>query len=97
MRPSIALSENVDRVREVLARFGLANPRIFGSAARSEDTDISDLDVLVEAAPGTSLYDLAMAELELEAILRCKVDIVTKGFLAADIAERADADSVPMP
>jgi predicted nucleotidyltransferase len=39
MRPSTALSRHVDQVREVLARHGLANPRIFGSAARGEDVE----------------------------------------------------------
>jgi predicted nucleotidyltransferase len=97
MRPSISLENNRDRVREVLGRFGMANPRIFGSAARGEDNDASDLDILVDAPTGTSLYDLAAVEIELEAILGCKVEVVTKGFLAPDIAERAEADLLPIP
>jgi predicted nucleotidyltransferase len=59
MRPSISLENNRSQVREVLQRFGMTNPRVFGSAARGEDTDKSDLDILVDAPPGTSLYDLA--------------------------------------
>jgi uncharacterized protein len=97
MRPSIALSQHAAQVREVLARLGMANPRIFGSAARGEDAEDSDLDILVDASPGTSLYDLAQAEIELEAILGCKVEVMTKGFLAPDIAERAEADLLPIP
>jgi predicted nucleotidyltransferase len=97
MRPSIALSEHARQVREVLTRFGMSNPRIFGSVARGEDTDKSDLDLLVDAPPGTSLYDLARVETELEAILGCKVEVMTKGFLASDIAERAEADQLPIP
>jgi uncharacterized protein len=97
MRPSLALSEHADQVRQVLARFGLSNPRIFGSAARSEDTEDSDLDVLVDPSPDTTLYDLAGAETELEVLLGCKVEVVTKGFLAPDIAERAEADALPVP
>lgn len=81
----------------MLARFGLSNPRIFGSVARSEDTDESDLDVLVDPSPDTSLFDLASAEIELEALLGCKVEVLTKGFLAPDIAERAEADAMPVP
>ncbi len=97
MKPSLALSEHAGQVREVLARSGMRNPRIFGSAARGEDTDKSDLDLLVDAPPGTSLYDLARVETELEAILGCKVEVMTKGFLAPDIAERAEADQLPIP
>jgi uncharacterized protein len=97
MRPSISLEKNRDRVREVLQRFGMANPRNFGSAARGEDNAASDLDILVDAPTGTSLYDLAAVEVELEAILGCKVEALTKGFLAPDIAERAEADLLPIP
>ena len=97
MRPSIALSEHANQVREVLARFGISNPRIFGSVARGEDTDKSDLDLLVDAPPGTSLYELAKVETELEAILGCKVEVMTKGFLASDVAKRAEADQLPIP
>jgi len=63
MRPSISLENHRDQVREVLQRFRMANPRIFGSAARGEDTEQSDLDILVDAPNGTSLYDLAGVEL----------------------------------
>jgi predicted nucleotidyltransferase len=97
MRPSIALSQNAAQVREVLARLGLLNPRIFGSAARGEDTEDSDLDILVDASPKTSLYDLAQAETELQAILGCRVEVLTKGFLTPDIAERAEAELFPIP
>jgi predicted nucleotidyltransferase len=96
MRPSISLENNRSRVREVLRRFGMIIARVFGSAARGEDTDKSDLDVLVDAPPGTSLYDLAAVEVELETILGCKVEVLTKGFLAPDIAQRAEIDHLPI-
>jgi uncharacterized protein len=88
----MSLQNHRDRVREVLQRFGMTNPRVFGSTARGEDTDKSDLDILVDAPPGTSLYDLAAVEVELEAIVGCRVEVLTKGFLASDIAERAEVD-----
>jgi predicted nucleotidyltransferase len=47
----------------------MANPRIFGSTARGDDAEGSDLDILIEAPPGTTLYDLARVELELESVL----------------------------
>jgi uncharacterized protein len=97
MRPSISLENNRSQVREVLQRFGMTNPRVFGSAARGDDTDKSDLDILVDAPPGTSLYDLAAVEVELEAILGCEVEVLTKGFLASDIAERAEIDLLRRP
>ncbi len=53
MRPSLALKANADRVIKILSRFNVKNPRIFGSTARAEDDDESDLDILVE--PGEEL------------------------------------------
>jgi predicted nucleotidyltransferase len=84
-------------VREILDRAGLRNAKLFGSAARGEDTEKSDLDLLVEAPQGTTLYDLARVELELEALLGCRVEVLTEGFLASDIANRAEADLTPIP
>jgi uncharacterized protein len=97
MKPSIALQAHREEVREVLERFRMLNPRIFGSTSRNEDTEKSDLDILVDAPSGASLYDLAQVELELEAILGCKVEVLTKGFMALDVIERAEADLILMP
>ena len=49
VKPSISLEKNRARVREVLHRFRMGNPRIFGSAARGEDNEQSDLDILIDA------------------------------------------------
>jgi uncharacterized protein len=59
----------------------MRNARVFGSAARGDDTEESDLDILVESSPGTTLYDLARVELELETLLGCKVEVLTRAFL----------------
>ena len=97
MKPSIALERNRKQVHEILAGFRMCNPRIFGSAARGEDTDISDLDILIDAPPDASLYDLMQVEIELEAILGCRVEVLTKGFMAPDVFERAEADLTCIP
>jgi uncharacterized protein len=97
MKPAIELQAHREEVREVFQRFSMRNPRIFGSTSRNEDTAKSDLDILVEAPSGTSLYDLAKVEIELEAILGCKVEVLTEGFMAPDVLERAEADLIPMP
>jgi uncharacterized protein len=97
MRPSSSIAEHGDRVREILDRAGLRNARLFGSAARGEDTHGSDIDLLVEAPLGTTLYDLARVELALEDLLGCKVEVITQGFLAPDVAENVEADLTPIP
>jgi Nucleotidyltransferase domain len=47
VKPSISLEKNRARVREILQHFRMGNPRIFGSAARGEDNEQSDLDILI--------------------------------------------------
>jgi len=54
---------------------------VFGSAARGEDTDQSDLDLLVQFGEGSSLFDLMELEGELCALLGISVDVVSVGGL----------------
>ena len=82
--------------RRILERRSMRNPRLFGSAARDEDSERSDVDILVEAPSGTSLFDLADVEMELERLLGCKVEVMTRGFLAPDVVERIESDIIPL-
>ncbi len=95
MKPSTSIARHRSQVREILERHRVGNPRIFGSTARGDDTDGSDLDILTEAPPGTTLCDLA--RIERESVLGCKVEVLTRGFLAPDVAESAEADLAPLP
>jgi predicted nucleotidyltransferase len=58
MKPSEVLEKNRQAIREATRRFNAANPRVFGSVARGEDRADSDLDILVDTLPGTTLFDL---------------------------------------
>ena len=77
MRPSINFESNRTKIKETLHKFGLLNPRVFGSVLRGQDNENSDLDILVDAASSTTLNDLVNAEAELEKLLGCKVDVKT--------------------
>lgn len=77
MKPSTALQKNVAAIREATARFRAANPRVFGSALRGTDGHDSDLDLLVDALPGTTLFDLGGLQVELETLLGVPVDLLT--------------------
>jgi uncharacterized protein len=85
MRPSEVLEKNRQAIREATNRFNAALPRVFGSVARGED---SDLDILVDALPGTTLFDLGGLLEELQDILGVKVDLVTAGGLPERIRHR---------
>jgi uncharacterized protein len=94
MRPSQAVAARLDEVRAVIARYPVSNPRVFGSVARGEDDEKSDLDLLVDATEKTSLFDLA--GLELERLLGVPVDVVTPGGIAARMADAVRRDARPL-
>lgn len=78
MKPSVALQLHRDQIRRIVHENDATNPRIFGSTVRSEDTDESDLDLLVDPIKGkTSLISLASIQLELEQLLGVKADVLT--------------------
>jgi uncharacterized protein len=87
MKPSIALSSHRDAVREVVAQFRSANPRVFGSALSGADEEGSDLDILVDALPGATLFDLGGLHAELEELLGVPVDLLTPGDLPPKLRE----------
>ena len=89
MRPSVALERHRAAVRELVGRFRTANPRIFGSALHGADEDGSDLDLLVDPLPGTTLFDLGGLHAELEDLLGVRVDLLTPGDLPPKFRERA--------
>jgi uncharacterized protein len=77
VKPSTALNLNREAIRALVAQHRVTNPRIFGSTARDEDRDGSDLDLLVDAPPGTTLMDLCGLQYELENLLGLPVDVRT--------------------
>jgi predicted nucleotidyltransferase len=81
MRPSLVLDLKRNAVREATARFRLANPRVFGSVVHGTDAEGSDLDLLVDALPGTTLFDLGGLQDELQSLLGIQVDLLTPADL----------------
>jgi len=90
------LSEKRDAIFQLCARFGARNPRLFGSTARGEADEQSDIDLLVELDPGRSLFDLGGLQYELEQLLGRPVDVVTERGLKARIRERVLREAVPL-
>jgi hypothetical protein len=93
MKPSIALKLKRDEVREAASRFHTANPRVFGSVLRGEDQDGSDLDLLVDALPGATLFDLGGLQVELEELLGVPVNLLTPGDLPPKFRDQVLAEA----
>lgn len=90
------LREQRNEVLRVAAKYGARNVRVFGSLARGEADERSDIDFLVELDPGRSLLDLGGLQYELESLLGCRVDVVTVRGLKSRIRERVLREAVPV-
>jgi hypothetical protein len=75
------LKEKRPEILRIAAKHGARNVRVFGSAARGDAGEDSDVDFLVDLEPGRSLLDQAALTLDLQELLGRKADVVTEGGL----------------
>ncbi len=66
MKPSLALQTNRAAIRTVVERHRGSNARVFGSVLHGDDHEGSDLDILIDPTPNTTLMDVAKIQVELE-------------------------------
>jgi predicted nucleotidyltransferase len=81
-RPHESVLERRTEILRAAERHGASNVRLFGSVARAESDEGSDVDILVEMESGRSLLDLIALEQELEQILGVDVDVLTTASLS---------------
>lgn len=86
--PSQALQDARPLIRAFAARHRTANPRVFGSVLSGQDRPDSDLDLLVDPLPDTTLFDLGRLQEALEAALGVRVDVRTPMDLPPDFRAR---------
>lgn len=96
MRPSEAIQTNRDAIRQVVAAHHASNARVFGSAAAGEDTDDSDLDLLIDPSPDTTLLDIGAIRHELSTLPGVPVDVVTPMALPDTFREAVLAEAAPV-
>jgi predicted nucleotidyltransferase len=83
-------------VTETLTRAGAHNPRVFGSVARAEDTETSDIDLLVDLDDTVGLVTLGRITRELTEFLGVAVDIVPAATLKPGVRERVLAEAIAL-
>lgn len=96
MKPSIALNTHRAAIRDLVSRFRTANPRVFGSVLRVHDRDGSDLDILVDALPGATLFDLGGLQENLATLLGVRVDVVTPADLPMKYRDQVVREAQPV-
>ena len=77
MRPSLALQLHRDAIRAITLSHRVTNVRVFGSVVHGNDTEESDLDILVEPTAETTLMDIAAIQFELKELMGIPVDVLT--------------------
>jgi len=96
MKSRDLLRERREEILHVAAKHGARNVRVFGSIARGDDDEQSDIDLLVEFESGRSLLDHAALWLELQELLGCKVDVVSDRGIKPRMRDRVLREAVPL-
>ena len=96
MRPSELLKLKRDEILALAAKAGALNVRVFGSAARGDDGEESDLDLLVDWSPQTSLFDVGGLVTDLQELLGKRVDVISAQQLHPHFRARVLAQARPI-
>ena len=96
MRPSEVFEQNRAVIRELVARRRTTNPRVFGSVLHGTDHEGSDIDILVDTLPSTTLFDLGGLQVELEETLGVPVQVVTPRELSRYFRDKVLAEAQPV-
>jgi predicted nucleotidyltransferase len=90
------LAEKRDEILRLAASRGARNVRVFGSVARGEARQESDIDLLVDIESGRSLLDVVGLWLDLQELLGRKVDLLTEGGVNRHLRARILAEARPL-
>jgi predicted nucleotidyltransferase len=96
MRPSLALASHREAIRRVVEAHRALNPRVFGSVLHGSDSEGSDLDILVDPTPDTTLLDIGAIRHELLQLLGVPVDVLTPKALPERFRASVLAEAVPV-
>lgn len=96
MKPSATFEANRDLIRQIVLAHRCTNPRVFGSVLHGNDDEHSDLDLLIDTQPDTSLLDIAQIQVELEAHLGIPIDVLTAPSLPPKFREHVLREAQPV-
>ena len=96
MKPSEALASNRSAIRQVVELHRARNARVFGSVLHGQDIDGSDLDLLIDTTPETTLMDVAYIQVKLQRLLGVPVDVLTPRALPDSFRNHVLSEAVPV-
>jgi predicted nucleotidyltransferase len=83
-------------IRALARTHRAANPRVFGSVLHGRETPGSDIDILVDALPGATLFDLGGLQVDLEELLGARVDLLTPQDISPRFRDKVLAEARPI-
>lgn len=96
MKPSDALRVHRNEVKDIIEQHHARNVRVFGSVLHHNDTEASDLDLLIDTTPETTLMDIGAIRLKLRKLLGVKVDVLTPKALPDNFRDQVLAQAMPV-
>ena len=95
-KPDELLNSKREEIFRLAARYGAKKIRVFGSVARGEAIEGSDVDLLVDMERGRDFLDLVGFWQDLEALLGCRVDVITDGGVSPYLRDRIYSEARPL-
>ena len=83
-------------INRLAEKYHVSNVRVFGSIARGESTEGSDVDILVTTSPQTSLFDLGGLLEDLREMLGCNIDLVPENSIKPSLRKRIIGEAIPL-
>ena len=93
MKPSIALETHRATIRSVVLLRRASNARVFGSVLHGDDQKVSDLDILMDPAPGTTMFDMGAIRHELLQLLGVHANVRTPNALPDSFRAKVIAEA----
>ena len=90
------ITDNQIAIKNLAKQHGVKTIFLFGSMAKDKVSDSSDVDFLVELEQGRDLFDLGELLMDLQALLQCKVDLVTKTSLHPRLYSQVLNEALPL-
>lgn len=96
MKPSEVLEKHKAEIREIIKSHRATNPRVFGSVARGEDAEESDIDIMVDVGPKMTLFDLGAIKYKISELLGVKVDVITADTIPEEYKNKIFSESIEL-
>lgn len=96
MLPRSALQQRREQIIELARRHGAHDVRVFGSVARGDADEASDLDLVVRFDPMRTVLDQGALLMDLRELLGTQVDVVSEGALTGRFGQRVREEAMPL-